>query len=259
MPYAFLTGMAISSIGERTGSRTRQEYPPAVNGERNRLLIDLPAEETDMLAGLLEPYEVRSRELMTEARHDITHVHFPQSSVISLVTVLHDGGVEALTVGSDGMSGVPIIHGIKSTFCRIVGQIPGMSKRAPAHSFAEALPRLPELRRRAFLYSQLANEVTSQSAACNRVHVTEERCARWLLMSQDRVGRDEFELTQGFLSQMLGVRRPAVTVAIGILERAGLISHRRGTIGILDREGLEKASCECYALVKERERVLFAA
>ena len=251
--------MAISSVGERTRSRAEGDHQPEVDGERNRLLTGLPADESALLDDMLEPYEVRSRELMTEARDEITHVHFPQTSVISLVTVLNDGGVEALTVGSDGMSGVPIINGIGTTFCRIVGQIPGMSKRTPAHSFAAALPRLPELKRRTHLYSQLANEITSQSAACNRVHVTEERCARWLLMSQDRVGRDEFELTQGFLSQMLGVRRPAVTVAIGILERAGLISHRRGTIGILNREGLERASCECYDLVKEREKQLFSA
>jgi Mn-dependent DtxR family transcriptional regulator len=88
------------------------------------------------------------------------------------------------------------------------------------------------------------------------MHVTEERCARWLLMSQDRAGRDEFQLTQHFLSQMLGVRRPAVTVAVGILERQGLVGHRRGHLKILNREGLERAACECYSLIRKREKEL---
>jgi CRP-like cAMP-binding protein len=125
-----------------------------------------------------------------------------------------------------------------------------------AEDFREVLPNLPELSRRVLLYSQLAFDVTSQSAACNRVHVTEERCARWLLMSQDRAGRGEFKLTQVFLAQMLGVRRPAVTVAIGVLENAGLIQHRRGRIRITNRAGLEDAACECYSRVRARQKEL---
>ena len=120
----------------------------------------------------------------------------------------------------------------------------------------DVLGNMPELQRRLALYSQLAFDVTSQSAACNRVHVTESRCARWLLMSQDRAGRDEFKLTQHFLSQMLGVRRPAVTVAIGTLERAGLIAHRRGRIQITNRTGLELASSECYSRIRDRQKEL---
>ena len=112
------------------------------------------------------------------------------------------------------------------------------------------------LRRALDRYSQFVIETISQSAACNRVHVIEERCARWLLMSHDRIGRSEIPLTQELLAQMLGVRRPGVTVAIGILERAGLISHGRGRIAVTDRAGLEAASCECYAAIKRREKLL---
>ena len=124
-------------------------------------------------------------------------------------------------------------------------------------AFLKLCGEMPELRRALNRYSQLVIETISQSAACNRVHVIEERCARWLLMSHDRVASDEIPLTQEFLAQMLGVRRPGVTVAIGILERAGLITHGRGRIRVTDRKGLEAASCECYRIVKgEYERLL---
>src|SRR5438552_3948187 len=99
-------------------------------------------------------------------------------------------------------------------------------------------------------------ETVSQSAACNRLHVIEQRCARWLLMSQDRVGRDQFDLTQEFLAEMLGVRRPGVTVAMGILQKAGLITHGRGNITVIDRPGLERAACECYQTIRSRQAEL---
>ncbi|HVF40718.1 MAG TPA: helix-turn-helix domain-containing protein, partial [Gemmatimonadaceae bacterium] len=143
-----------------------------------------------------------------------------------------------------------------NTSSQIIVQIPGDAKRMAASIFLEVLEECPELRQRLRRYSQLVTELVSQSAACNRMHVTEERCARWLLMSHDRTGRDHFHLTQGFLAQMLGVRRPGVTVAIGILEKAGLILHERGVITVMDRRGLEEASCECYATVRRREITL---
>ncbi|HVF39259.1 MAG TPA: helix-turn-helix domain-containing protein, partial [Gemmatimonadaceae bacterium] len=118
------------------------------------------------------------------------------------------------------------------------------------------LSTCPELNRVLHLYSQLVFETVAQSTACNRLHEIENRCARWLLMSHDRVGRDSFDLTHEFLSQMLGVRRAGVTVAIGMLERQGLLSHTRGNITIVDRAGLEKASCECYGAVQRREAAI---
>src|SRR6267143_51265 len=117
---------------------------------------------------------------------------------------------------------------------------------------------LPDLRRLLHRYSEFVFETVAQSAACNRLHVIEQRCARWLLMSQDRVGRDSFDLTQEFLAEMLGVRRPGVTVAMGILEKAGLISHGRGNITVANRAGLEKASCECYRTIRVRQGKLIA-
>jgi CRP-like cAMP-binding protein len=233
------------------------DYTGLLSGGSNRLLEGLPLEEAALLDSLLEEVELDSTTEIAGAGEVIHWVHFPDTAVLSLITAVGGGaGVEALTVGRDGMAGLPLIAGSRTTFVRIVCQIPGRSRRIRSDLFREALPNLPELRRRVGLYSQLAFDVTSQSAACNRVHVTEERCARWLLMSQDRAGRGEFKLTQVFLAQMLGVRRPAVTVAIGVLESAGAIQHRRGRIRIIDRAGLEEAACECYSLIRARQKEL---
>ena len=246
-----------SAVEQLVGIGEQWVEPNHASGHHNRLLHNLPPEETAIVDSLLEDIELGTADEIARAGGEIDWVHFPDSAVLSLITMVNGGGgVEALTVGRDGMGALPLIAGLRTTFVRIVCQIPGWSRRMPASAFLEALPDLPELRSRVELYSQLAFDVTSQSAACNRVHVTEERCARWLLMSQDRAGRGEFKLTQVFLAQMLGVRRPAVTVAIGILESAGLIQHRRGRIRVTDRPGLEDAACECYSLIRARQKEL---
>ena len=223
----------------------------------NRLLRDLPVDEEARLSEIIEHVELASMQEIVPAGQTAEWVHFPDSCVISLVTMVNgNGGVEALTIGRDGMSPFSLIAGARTSFVRIVCQRPGRARRANARAFLQSLDEMPELKRRLLLYTQLAFDVTAQSAACNRIHVTEERCARWLLMSQDRAGRDDFKLTQTFLAQMLGVRRPAVTVAIGVLEKAGLIGHRRGRIQITDRGGLETASCECYSAIRTRQQEL---
>lgn len=244
-----------AAIYEETASEWDALRAAAADG--NRLLRDLPADETARLSSLLEHVELSSMQEIAAAGEPIEWVHFPDSCVISLVTMVNGaGGVEALTIGRDGMSAFALIAGAQTSFARIVCQIPGRARRANAKTFLAALDDMPELKRRLLLYTQLAFDVTAQSAACNRIHVTEERCARWLLMSQDRAGRDDFKLTQTFLAQMLGVRRPAVTVAVGVLEKAGLIGHRRGRIQITDRPGLEGAACECYSAIRNRQEEL---
>ena len=234
----------------------RWDVVDAASPQGNRLLRDLPDDETARLELLLTSVELSSMQEITSAGAAFEWVYFPDSCVISLVTRVNGGGVEALTIGRDGMSAFPMVGGARTAFARSVCQIPGRARRAQAKEFFATLDELPELKRRLLLYAVLAFDVTAQSAACNRIHVTEERCARWLLMSQDRAGRDDFKLTQTFLAQMLGVRRPAVTVAVGILERAGLIAHRRGRIQIVDRSGLESAACECYASIRDRQEEL---
>jgi len=222
----------------------------------NQILDSLPDSERAVIDPLLQHVTLKSRDIIVEAGAETMWVHFPVSCVISKVTVVDSDGIEALTIGREGVTGLHLLSGATTTFSRVICQIPGDSLRLPASDFARLLSELPVLDNRVRRYLQLAFDVTSQSAACNRLHVTEERCARWLLMSQDRAARDHFELTQTFLSQMLGVRRPAVTVAIGILEKAGLIAHRRGKIRIVDRVGLEAASCDCYRLIQMRTREL---
>ncbi|MEO5590595.1 MAG: helix-turn-helix domain-containing protein [Gemmatimonadaceae bacterium] len=223
----------------------------------NKLLADLPEAEASIIESLLERIDLKAREVIAEPGDEVAWIHFPETAVISYVTVVGDGGVESLIVGSEGATGLPILSGARTSFVRVVGQTAGSTRRAAAADILAALPGLPELRRRMALYVQLGFDTLSQSAACNRMHVTEERCARWLLVSRDRAGRDEFGLTQAFLSQMLGVRRPAVTVAIGILARAGYLSHTRGRIRIEDSEGLKRVSCECYEQIRRREEELF--
>ena len=201
-----------------------------------------------------ELVSIQSKESVFEREQPIRFAHFPEDCVISLVTKLDDGNaVEAMTVGNDGFVGIAIFHGLPSSRLTAVGQISGQSRRVRVEDFRQLMAVCPALDSLLHRYSQFVFETVSQSAACNRLHVIEQRCARWLLMSQDRVGRDRFDLTQEFLAMMLGVRRPGVTVAMGVLQKAGLITHSRGNITVVNRAGLEKASCECYRTIRARQ------
>ena len=223
---------------------------------RNRILRLLPPTELEALLERTEMVTVETKEIVWERDDVIPFVYFPENGVISLVTELDDGDkVEAMTVGNDGFAGMAILNGLSSSRLMAIGLITGHSRRIATDDFRK-LKTLPALDRLLHRYSQLVFEAVSQSAACNRLHVIEQRCARWLLMSHDRVGRDRFDLTQEFLAEMLGVRRPGVTVAMGILEKAGVISHGRGNITVVNRPGLEKASCECYRTIRERQAKL---
>jgi CRP-like cAMP-binding protein len=224
---------------------------------RNRILRLLPPAELEAVLARGDLVTVRSKEVVFERGETIRYVYFPEDCVISLVTELDNGdAVEAMTVGSDGLAGIAVFHRVPASRLKGIGQITGEAIRIPAADFGELTENCEGFYRLLHRYSQLIFETVSQSAACNRLHVIEQRCARWLLMSQDRVGRDEFKLTQEFLAEMLGVRRPGVTVAMGALHKAGLIDHSRAVITVVDRPGLEKAACECYATIKERQAEL---
>jgi hypothetical protein len=226
---------------------------------RNKVLKLLPPAELEAVLERTEMVTIESKEIVWEPDKPIRFVHFPEDCVISLVTDLKNGDmVEAMTIGNDGFAGLAIFHGLFVSKLLAIGQITGYSRRIVAEDFRQLVEECEDLSRLLHRYSQFVFETVSQSAACNRHHVIEERCARWLLMSQDRVGRDRFDLTQEFLAEMLGVRRPGVTVAMGILEKAGLIAHGRGNITVVDRAGLEKASCECYPTIRERQAKLFS-
>jgi CRP-like cAMP-binding protein len=233
------------------------EAPEGVT--RNRILSLLSPTELEDVLARTEMVTIQSKEIVFEREQPIRFVHFPEDGVISLVTELEDGDqVEAMTIGNDGFVGLAIFHGIPSSGLKACVQITGRSRRIAAEDFRKLAGAYPGLNRLLHRYCQLVFEIISQSAACNRLHVIEQRCARWLLMSQDRVGRDQFDLTQEFLAEMLGVRRPGVTVAIGALVKAGLIAHGRGYIRVVNRAGLEKASCECYRTGRERQAKLIS-
>jgi len=226
---------------------------------RNKILSLLPPNELEALLERAEMVTIESEQVLYEPGETISFAHFPEDCVISLVTVMEDGDqVEAMTVGNDGFTGLAVFHGLSSSMLKGIGQISGHSRRVAAADFRKLAAQCAGLKRLLHRYTQFTFETVSQSAACNRLHVIEQRCARWLLMSHDRVGRDRFDLTQEFLAGMLGVRRPGVTVAMGVLEKAGLIKHGRGYITVVDRAGLEKASCECYRTIRARQGKLIA-
>jgi CRP-like cAMP-binding protein len=224
----------------------------------NALLAALPEKEQERLGLLLERVPMGLRDIVYEAHGPIPHVYFPLSGVVSLLVIMSDGlGVEAGTIGNEGMAGLPIYLGAETSPYRAIVQIPGEALRMAVEDFREEIGHTGALHRALGLYDQALMTQMAYSVACNRLHSVEERMCRWLLMSQDRMGTDQFALTQEFLAQMLGVRRPSVTVAAGVLQRAGLIVYGRGRVTILDRARLEAASCECYQAVRDEfERLL---
>jgi CRP-like cAMP-binding protein len=226
---------------------------------RNKILNLLPAKELEVLLERSELVTIKSEELVFRRKEPIRYAYFPENCVISLVTEMSDGdSVEAMTVGNDGFVGLAVFHEVTSSWLKAIGQISGEARRVATKDFQELMQTSPILSGLLHRYSQFVFETVSQSAACNRLHVIEQRAARWLLMSEDRVGRNQFDLTQEFLAEMLGVRRPGVTVAMGVLEKAGLIAHGRGNITVVDRAGLEKVACECYRAIRQRQADLFA-
>jgi len=223
----------------------------------NRILEALPAEERLRLAGQLTPVALPIKKVLFEPGQEIEAVYFPVDGVVSLVTALDDGAiVEVATVGNEGIVGVPLLTG-GSLAVRAISQVPGRALRMKADVFLAELDLNGPLSKVVRRYLQALFGQISQAAACNRLHSNEERLSRWLLMSHDRVGVDEFAITHEFLGQMLGSRRATVTLSAGILQAAGLIRYHRGQVTVVDRPGLEAVSCECYGVIKdELDRVV---
>jgi CRP-like cAMP-binding protein len=225
----------------------------------NNLIARLPVNEHAEFIQRAKRVECSLREVFFEVNDPLERILFPITGMASLVTVLKDGtSLEAMTVGREGFTGLPLFHGIKVARYRGMCQIEGEFYEMNPQEFTSLLGVAPTLRSTLHRYSQLSSEVIAQTAACNGIHLIEQRCARWLLVTADAIGRPNFNLTQEFLSQMLAVRRPGVTVAIGGLERQGLIEHRYGRVSIVDVEGLKKVACECYQTINEKTRELMA-
>ena len=223
---------------------------------RNFLLQALPPLERDVLFAHLRPTALSVKTVLFEPGEAIESVHFPLDGVISLVTPSAGGSVEVATIGNEGIVGVPLIPAGVSCV-RAVSPVGAQTLQMGAATFLAEIERLDAFRRLVERYLLALFAQISQLAACNRLHATEQRLCRWLLMTHDRVATDTFPITQDVLGQMLGSRRGTVTLSAQLLQAAGLIAYHRGRVTIVDREGLESACCECYATLKHRlDRVL---
>jgi CRP-like cAMP-binding protein len=225
---------------------------------RNLLLSALSARALETLAPSMQRVDVQFKEPLTVRGEPIEHVYFPVGGMMSLVVDLSGGQtIEAMSIGREGFLGLPLFLGHRIAPWRAFCQIPGPAYRLAASAFqAQVEEDGAELRGVLMRYTQFAMTMLAQTAACNRGHSLEERLSRWLLMTHDRVQADTFPLTQEFLSGMLGVRRPTVSLVGSALQRAGLIQYSRGRITVTNRAGLEATACECYQIGRQAQRSL---
>jgi CRP-like cAMP-binding protein len=220
---------------------------------RSRLLRALPSSNLQQLLPELEYIRCRREQVLIDADSSLDHVFFPDSGVVSVVAVYADGSIiEMATIGREGCTAVQAILGAESSSARFLVQIPGSAARMSRPAFTRAMESMPSFRRLMFAYVQAFLEQVLVSVACNGAHNLKQRLARWLLTMRDRADDDALQITQNLLAEMLGVQRPTITNAAEELERSGLIARGRRQVTILDRQGLERQSCECYQLVRTR-------
>jgi len=225
---------------------------PPFTAPRNRLLAQLPKAEFQRLLPNLLPVNLEFKRVLYEPRAPLDYAYFPERGVVSQLTVMEDGaGIEVATIGKEGMVGLPILFGMAEISSRLVVQVPASAFRMSAHVLRQETSGDTPLRRVLLRYNGAYLTQVSQSVGCNGLHSVPRRCCRWLLMTHDRVDGDEFPITHEFLAQMLGVRRPSITEVLQPLQEDGLIRYRRGSMTVLDRRGLEAASCECYRIVQD--------
>src|SRR5664279_3716139 len=217
----------------------------------NQVLASIPARDYKRLQAHLEPIELKFGQLLYEPGKSIRHVYFPVDCLISLLTAVDKRRtLEVGMVGNEGMAGMPFILGMGVSGVRAIVQGAGTALRMASAPFRIEFERNPSLQGALYRYTYALMAQVSQTAACNRFHEAEPRLSRWLLMTRDRVGSDEFPLTHEFLAHMLGLRREGVTEAASALKRRKLIAYNRGKIEILDVKRLKASSCSCYQTVK---------
>jgi CRP-like cAMP-binding protein len=219
----------------------------------NEILLALPRAESEAVLPRLEFVRLKLHQVIHEAGETLKSVYFCNSGMFSILNVMPDGkSVEVGLIGKEGVSGTPVVAGFRTSHTRAVVQADATAFRLEADALRTLLPKCPTLQRQMNRYAQLHAVQVTQIAACNRLHEVNERLARWLLMTQDRVGSQHLPLTQEFLAQMLGTRRSTVTVSAGTLQKAGLIAYTRGRVTIHDRLRLEEAACDCYELLQRQ-------
>lgn len=230
----------------------RIERPVAVS--QNDLLRALPPADFDLLAPHLTIVSLEQGQILSDAGEFVEYVYFPHTAVVSFLAVMEHGQtVETATVGRNGLVGGVTGLGRWRAFARALVQVPGTASRIHGDHFRSVFRRSEALTKLVSRSVQSTVVQIQQTAACNALHTVEQRLCRWLLLTQDFADTNVLPLTQGFLSQMLGVRRTTVTQAVGKLESAGMIRSQRGSIAITDRKALEQAACECYHDLRVRE------
>jgi len=226
---------------------------------RNRLLAALQPADFSLIAPNLKDIPLTQGDVLQEAGEAIKYVYFPQSGMISLLTVMQNGSaVETATVGREGATGAMSGLGSRIAPHRAVVQIEGIASRIAAARFETAVNGSASIKDLIVRYSDFLMMMIQQSAGCSALHPLEKRLCRWLLQTRDRNDSNRLSLTQEFLSQMLGVRRTTLTLIARDLQAAGLIRYRRGNIEIMDRNGLEAKACECYAVIRRRSEEVFS-
>lgn len=217
----------------------------------NFLLNRLTRSDYDLLAGEFETVTLAPEQIIYRHDEPIEYVYFPTTAMLSWIATTSEGErVEVGVVGWEGMVGIPEILGYESSPYAVEVELPGEAVRIGAQRFKAEFQRFASIHSILFRYTYTALMQLAQSNACGRFHTVEERLCRWLLMAHDRSASDELRLTQEILAGMIGARRPAVTLVVGALQKAGLIQARRGRIVLLDRERMEAAACECYPIIR---------
>jgi CRP-like cAMP-binding protein len=232
-----------------------QELPQA---NANRLLASLPVEDYQRLLPNLKPVTFALGDVIYESQGQMEYVYFPTSSHVSLLYTMIDGSTaEVGLVGNEGVVGIALFMGGDTTPNRAIVQGTGDAFRMPARVMLEEFRRGGAFQLSLLRYTQALITQISQTAVCNRLHSTEQRLSRWLLMTHDRAQRDDLQMTHQFISHMLGLQRESVSITAHRLQDQGAISYTRGHIRILDRQLLEECACECYQVVKvENDRLL---
>jgi len=232
--------------------------PPSHGPTQNHLLATLPAAELEPLAGHLELVALPLGKMLYAPGTHLQHAYFPTTCVVSLLHVMESGAsAESAGVGNEGLVGVSLFMGGETTPSSAVVHTAGHAYKLERRLLMQEFNRGGTLQRLLLLYTQALMTQMAQTAACNRHHSVEQQLCRWLCLTLDRLSTNELVMTQELVAGMLGVRREGITEAAGQLQRAGLISYRRGHIAVLDRSGLENHACECYAVIrKELNRLL---
>lgn len=222
---------------------------------QNALLSKLPADQLKSLQRSLQLVEFEVPEVLYEPNQPIRYAYFPESGMVSVVSVMEDGrSIEVGTIGREGIAGGVVLMDADRLPHRYFIQANGRAQRIDATQLKKEVERLPDLRKLILRHEALFLMQSMQGAACNGLHGVQQRCCRWLLMARDRSESDELSLTHEFLAMMLGVRRASISEVLGPLQESGLVSSVRGRITILNRAGLEAGSCECYKIIAEHQR-----